>query len=265
MSEPTPPVPADCDLRSFPYLPLDVVRLRDSRLAATATGDEFRAAVLLWCAAWHQVPAASLPNDDRELAALAGYGRDLRGWAKVRAMALHGWEMIGGRLWHAVVAEKAAEAWRQRQMQRAKAEKRWGNAASRGAGTPTADATASPTADAQAMQQIQNRTEQKGVGESAPAAASPPTPPLEPTGSKSNREALSRKLRRLGIPSNDQAVQEWADMMQGRGKCKTPAQVLDGIAWIIRARPATKYAREAPDLADQWAAKVAAQDEGGCT
>jgi hypothetical protein len=172
---PPPPVPADCDLRSFPYLPLDVVRLRDSRLAATATGDEFRAAVLLWCASWHQIPAASLPTDDRELAALAGYGRDLKGWMKVRAMALHGWVLhADGRIYHPVVAEKAAEAWRQRQMQKAKAEKRWGNAASPGAGTAAADATASPAADAKAMQQIQNRTEQnRNLTSPPPLAASP--------------------------------------------------------------------------------------------
>lgn len=33
-------------------------RLRDSDIATKAKGDEFRCAVLLWCAAWHQVPAA---------------------------------------------------------------------------------------------------------------------------------------------------------------------------------------------------------------
>ena len=35
------------DLRDFAFLPLDVVRLRDSELVSTATGDEFRAAVHL--------------------------------------------------------------------------------------------------------------------------------------------------------------------------------------------------------------------------
>lgn len=171
---PPPPVPADCDLRSFPYLPLDVIRLRDSRLTATASGEEFRAAVLLWCASWHQVPASSLPTDDRELAQLAGYGRDMRGWSKVRAMALHGWvEHADGRLYHPVVAEKAAEAWRQRMKQQANANKRWGKCRADGAGTATAHATghamASPTAHANVMQQ--NRTEQKGI-ESAYADSS---------------------------------------------------------------------------------------------
>ena len=80
MTEPlTPP---ECDLRGLPFMPLDILRLRDSDLAAEATGDEFRAAVLLWCACWHQVPAASLPEDEKILAHLAGYGRAPREWKR---------------------------------------------------------------------------------------------------------------------------------------------------------------------------------------
>lgn len=120
---PAPPVPAECDLRAFPYIPLDVIRLRDSELVSSATGEEFRAAVLLWCASWHQVPASSLPKDDRSLAHLVGYGRDLRGWAKVRAGAMRGWyEADDGKLYHPVVSEKADEAWQARVAQRAKTE-----------------------------------------------------------------------------------------------------------------------------------------------
>jgi uncharacterized protein YdaU (DUF1376 family) len=120
---PTPPVPSDCDLRAFQYMPLDVLRLRDSELAAVATGDEFRAAVLLWCASWHQLPSGSLPKEDHLLARLAGYGRDLKGWTKVRAGAMRGWsEASDGLLYHRVVSEKAAEAWRSRIDQRARTE-----------------------------------------------------------------------------------------------------------------------------------------------
>lgn len=108
-----PLTPKDCDLRDFAFMPLDVVRLRDSDLAIHVTGEEFRAAVLLWCAAWHQVPAASLPDDDKTLASLAGYGRVVAEWKKVRDGALRGWIGCGdGRLYHPVVAEKAREAWR---------------------------------------------------------------------------------------------------------------------------------------------------------
>lgn len=108
----------DCDLRDFAYMPLDVVRLRDSETAVIASAEEFRAAVLLWCAAWHQVPAASLPNDDRLLANLSGYGRDMKGWKVVREGALRGFiECSDGRLYHPVIAEKANEAVSKRRSQ----------------------------------------------------------------------------------------------------------------------------------------------------
>jgi hypothetical protein len=116
---PEPLTPPDCDLRDFGWMPLDVTRLRDSDLAVLATGDAFRAAVLLWCASWHQVPAASLPKDDRLLANLAGYGRDMKGWAEVRDEALRGFvTCTDGRLYHPVVAEKALEAHEQREKQK---------------------------------------------------------------------------------------------------------------------------------------------------
>jgi hypothetical protein len=111
----------DLDLRDFPYMPLDVLRLRDSETAILCTGDEFRAAVLLWCAAWHQVPAASLPNDDRLLASLAGCGRDRKLWTTIREGALRGFvECDDGRLYHPVIAEKAIEAESKRRTQSAR-------------------------------------------------------------------------------------------------------------------------------------------------
>lgn len=127
MTEPSAPMtPADCDLRDFAFMPLDVVRLRDSDLAATESAEAFRAAVMLWCASWHQLPAASLPDDDRVLANLAGYGRVVKEWQKEREGAMRGWvKCADGRLYHQVVAEKALEAWR------GKLERQWRTEAAR--------------------------------------------------------------------------------------------------------------------------------------
>lgn len=128
---PEPLVPVDTDLRDFPYMPLDVVRLRDSGLSAAPDGEVFRACVLSWCVSWHQVPAASLPDDDADLAWLLGYGRDVRGWKKLRSTgALRGWiKCSDGRLYHPTVAEKALEASQKRRSAKAKgmagASKRW--------------------------------------------------------------------------------------------------------------------------------------------
>lgn len=115
---PAPLVPPGVILRDFPYMPVDVVRLRDSRFAAEASAEAFRCGLLLWCVSWHQVPAASLPDDDLLLAGYAGFGRNVREWKKHRKGALHGWVLCSdGRLYHPVVAEKATEAQLARDMQ----------------------------------------------------------------------------------------------------------------------------------------------------
>jgi hypothetical protein len=113
---PEPPVPADLDLRDFSFMPLDVLRLRDSDFAAIASGEEFKAAVLLWCAAWHQVPAGSLPDDDRWLARHSGTGAT---WAGLKDAVLAGFVRCrDGRLYHPVIVEKAREAGRRKVEQR---------------------------------------------------------------------------------------------------------------------------------------------------
>lgn len=115
---PEPMTPPDCDLRGMPYMPVDVVRLFDSDMYALSTGDEFKAAFTLWGRAFLQVPAGSVPDDDRILAHLSGAGPR---WPKLKAMALRGWiKCSDGRLYHPVVAEKAATAWAARQAQRSR-------------------------------------------------------------------------------------------------------------------------------------------------
>jgi uncharacterized protein YdaU (DUF1376 family) len=106
---PAPLTPAGSDLRRLPYFSLDVSRLRDSDLAALASAEEFRAAVLLWCAAWHQVPAASLPDEDRVLARIVGV--TLTEWTALKTGAMRGFIACSdGRLYHAVLAEQASFA-----------------------------------------------------------------------------------------------------------------------------------------------------------
>ncbi len=110
---PDPMVPADVDLRDFGFMPLEVLRLRDSDLATLANGEQFKAAVLLWCYSWHQVPAASIPEDDRILAKHSGAATN---WKKVKQEALRGFvKCSDGRLYHPVVAARAMEAWGRRE------------------------------------------------------------------------------------------------------------------------------------------------------
>jgi hypothetical protein len=64
---PAPLTPPDCDLQDFPFMPLHVARLRDSDLASEEEPEACWYAVLLWAASWHQIPAASLPDNDAVL------------------------------------------------------------------------------------------------------------------------------------------------------------------------------------------------------
>lgn len=104
-------------------MPLDVARLRDSELAAKESPEACWAAVQLWAASWHQVPAASIPDDDQWMAQKTGYGRIIKEWLKVRPGALRGFvKCSDGRLYHPVVAEKAREAWQSKLEQRYRTE-----------------------------------------------------------------------------------------------------------------------------------------------
>lgn len=118
---PEPLTPAGCDLRDFPFLPIDIARLFGSEFHALANDSEWRAGITLWLKSFHQVPAASLPDDDVALARLAELGRDMKTWKRLRDRALHGWvKCSDGRLYHPVVAEKVQEAWKGKQAQRAR-------------------------------------------------------------------------------------------------------------------------------------------------
>jgi len=89
---------------------VELVRLLDSDFYALSTGDEFKAAFTLWAKAFMQLPAGSLPADDRILAHLSGAGAN---WPNVKEMALHGWfKCSDGRLYHHTVSEKVLDAWR---------------------------------------------------------------------------------------------------------------------------------------------------------
>ena len=116
----TPLTPPECDLRDYPWMPIDCTRLLTSETWILGSSDEKVAALTLWCKSWHQVPAGSLPSHDRMLAVLSEAGG---AWNRVREHALRGWiECADGRLYHPVVCEKANEAWGLKQSRKARTE-----------------------------------------------------------------------------------------------------------------------------------------------
>jgi hypothetical protein len=116
---PAPLVPPEVDLRDYGYMPLEVRRLLTSE-SWIEWADHPRAAhaaICLWCESWHQVPAASLPDNDKVMARLAMCG--VEDWAAIKATVLRGWiKCSDGRLYHGVVAEKAIEAWEHKRRKR---------------------------------------------------------------------------------------------------------------------------------------------------
>lgn len=113
---PSPLTPQECDLRGMDWMPLHGNRLIGSDFEALASDAEYRAAHKLWWSAWQQqVPAASLPDDDRVLAYLAGCGRDIKAWGKIKKMALHNFvKCSDGRLYHTFLAPEAIKAFANR-------------------------------------------------------------------------------------------------------------------------------------------------------
>lgn len=110
---PAPMVPADIDLRGTTWMPLLGARLFNSDFELHATDAEFRRGLRLWWAAWHQVPAGSLPDSDRAQAKLAGFEDESSPtWKKVKKRALDGFVLCSdGRLYHPVIAEQAVKLW----------------------------------------------------------------------------------------------------------------------------------------------------------
>jgi hypothetical protein len=120
---PEPLTPADSDLRSFPFMPLEVDRLRKSRAWLRAKRDPEIAFYLinLWTASWHELPAGSLEDDDEVLADRAMC--EPKRWDRIKEKAMRGWvKCSDGRLYHATVAEKVHTAWEDKLAQRARTE-----------------------------------------------------------------------------------------------------------------------------------------------
>lgn len=108
---PAPPVPAELDVSTFGWMPFYGDKLLSSNFNSKTNDLEWRIAVTLWWAAWKQIPAGSLPNDDDVMCRLAGLGKDLKTWRKAKAGALYGFYLCSdGRLYHRVVSQLALDA-----------------------------------------------------------------------------------------------------------------------------------------------------------
>ena len=192
---PDPPVPADADLRHLHGMMIDVTRLRHSEFIMTASKAGVGTAFLLWSAAWHEVPAGSLPQNERVLARLAYCDWDE--WQTVRVEALNDYTLCSdGRYYHKTGSEVVKEALRYSRVASEKGRKgahvRWhGHSTGNAQAMPEPSPGHSP-ANAQAMPADANGTEEKGLegkGE-------------EPEGAPRARDGRPRSGHRLGRPDH---------------------------------------------------------------
>ena len=178
-SIPAPLVPAEVDCTDLDGFMLNVERLMASELVALSSHEVIGAALLLWCRAWKQRPAASLPNDDKVIAAFARM--PLPRFRKLRDEVLRGFVLCqDGRLYHSTLAKEAVNAYERKGAFQRKREadadrlRKWRSGNARA----THDETPSETrfvAEGQGQGQGQG---QKKNPTGSVAAAPAPSPPL---------------------------------------------------------------------------------------
>lgn len=264
---PEPLMPPGCDLRDYPWMPLDTRRLLKSATWIKGAAEAKVAAMTLWCEAWHQVPAGSIEDDDEMLAALSGAGAR---WPEVRDHALRGWvKCSDGRLYHPVVCEKAREAWEIKQAQRQRTQA--AREAKRQKRSVTAPVTETVAASVAPLSQSVSQAPPVPVPRPVPdstgrdlppvGAAEPPshagvrerrTSPGEPHGSTAPtgaREAVQEEglpiLRRLTGTSDRQARALLGRLLRDAGDdCPAVFSALveaddlrpvDPVPWLLRA------------------------------
>lgn len=129
---PEPLVPPDVDLSGYEFMPLFGERLFKSETWIGVSAEAKLAALRLWWHSYaHEVPAASLPDNDQFLADYAGYGAMIKAWRKVKPAAMRGFVLCSdGRWYHQFLSTVVMSAWEARRIARAKgqlgATKRWG-------------------------------------------------------------------------------------------------------------------------------------------
>lgn len=110
---PAPMVPAEVDLRAFHWMPLHHRRLRRSAFWLRASDQVKAISVELWCEAYEQVPAGSLPDDDVALCGAAGFSRrEIEAWLAVKAEVMSAWRLCSdGRWYHPFLCTVVMERW----------------------------------------------------------------------------------------------------------------------------------------------------------
>jgi hypothetical protein len=195
-------------------MPLDVRRLLTSETWIDASEEPrlAHALICLWAESWHQVPAASLPDNDRVLARFTMCDKET--WRALRQKALKGWiKCSDGLLYHPVVAEKALEAWngkkRQKERTRAATEARQRQrTAQQDAANGERDGDTDDVRNGERdvdRHDDRNGVQGRGIGIGRERGAASPLPPAEEQPQKATKP---RRERKNGTRQNNLATLE---------------------------------------------------------
>lgn len=225
---PAPPVPPYCDCTDLDGFMLNVEKLMASELVALANHEQVAAALFVWCRAWKQIPAASLPDDDDVIAAFARL--PVARFRKHRAKIMRGFKKCSdGRLYHSVLAAEALVAFEKKVKFRNKREgdaerlRKWRENQKRNAGE-TGNETSSethsettfetrfvPEGQGQGQGQGQESSQSAGVPADATSVRKPPAEPDRPTEPPTGPDwdaVVSDACRLAGLPPGREVNEE---------------------------------------------------------
>jgi hypothetical protein len=113
-----PPYPADLEAKGW-NLDLDYERIEQSDTWAIASPEQRPWLLMLWMIAWRQSPVATLPDNDRLIAARIGL--PIEKFVEWREVLLSGWELAtDGRLYHRTLTQHALRMAEKRSKDRAR-------------------------------------------------------------------------------------------------------------------------------------------------
>lgn len=258
MSPPEPLTPPGCDLRSHTYFPLHYDRLLRSKWWRRASDLARSRNIDLWAHAFREVPAASLPDDDADLADMAGFGRDLAAFLAAKAEIMEPWVLCSdGRHYHPTLSEVASELWdrmdakRRANRERQNAHRERIKTASVTPGSdpvtrdtpPLSRVTEGPTPPPVTLEnapvtRFSGPKERKGKETDSVASAAPSATAQKPDPWKADPEFLAvwdgatPQMRRR----SKSMAKAWAEWVKAR-KASDPAKILAGLRAYLREDP----------------------------